>query len=207
MDSLDRKAMAAILSFVAKAQSDVAWKAVLREMEGWSSDQRERFLDRFPVETTSANRLSILRKRLFETSSETFGVCVLVTHHSYREEDYGWWVLMVNRRGLENDLAMPGGHVESGEKPVTSARRELAEETGVSILDLGDPIYGGYDAHGNWVLMYHVELPSKECVREREDGITPRWVRPPRLFDKRNSFAPFYLAARGSVDFPTKMFG
>ena len=85
-------------------------------------------------------------------------------------------VLAVSR-GLDlSDLNMPGGRVESGEKPEEAAIRELREETGL-IADEIYPVYARVNK-GYLVTAFHVPsfhgnlIPSNEGVPSWEDSET-----------------------------------
>ncbi|GBD31476.1 Putative mutator protein MutT4 [bacterium HR33] len=78
----------------------------------------------------------------------------------------------------------PKGHVEEGEDPVASARREIKEETGLDNLimhgDLGSISWsfrsGRTRVHKRCYL-YLFESPQGEAVPEREEGIREcRWL-------------------------------
>jgi 8-oxo-dGTP diphosphatase len=72
-------------------------------------------------------------------------------------------VLLIRRKNdpFAGSWAMPGGFVDENEKLIEAARRELAEETGVAILDLeqvytsGDP---GRDPRGWTVSVLYLAL-------------------------------------------------
>ncbi len=60
----------------------------------------------------------------------------------------GECVLLVHHRRLDRWL-LPGGHVEAGDGTLwDAARREVIEETGVSLLTDGVPPLVGIDVHG-----------------------------------------------------------
>ncbi len=78
----------------------------------------------------------------------------------------------------------PKGHVEEGEDPVASARREIEEETGLDQLvmhgELGS-ISWSFRSGGKWVhkrcYLYLFESPQGEAVPERGEGIREcRWL-------------------------------
>ncbi len=41
-------------------------------------------------------------------------------------------IVLIERLSFPPGLAFPGGHIETGERPIDTARRELMEETGLS---------------------------------------------------------------------------
>jgi 8-oxo-dGTP pyrophosphatase MutT (NUDIX family) len=111
----------------------------------------------------------------------------------------------------------PGGGVEPGESHAEGARRELFEETGLDISDLGEPVwrqdfvpdYAGGDhdtAHAEYYLLRTTAFqPSREnwTAEELLDVLETRWwtldelasttepFRPPELLDLiRNQLPP-----------------
>ncbi|MBC7762937.1 MAG: NUDIX domain-containing protein [Candidatus Saccharibacteria bacterium] len=111
----------------------------------------------------------------------------------------------------------PGGGVEPGESHAEGARRELFEETGLDISDLGEPVwrqdfvpdYAGGDhdtAHAEYYLLRTTGFqPSREnwTAEELLDVLETRWwtldeltsttepFRPPELLDLiRNQLPP-----------------
>lgn len=92
-------------------------------------------------------------------------------------------VLLVQRGSepFEGLWALPGGFVDEGERPVTAARRELAEETGViwegpmvPVGTFGDP---GRDPRG-WTVsaVYLADIGLEEpLVVPGDDAAEARW--------------------------------
>ena len=102
-------------------------------------------------------------------------------------------VLLI-RRGhppFEGKWALPGGFVEEGESPEVGAQRELAEETGVTGVDLrqvgafGEP---GRDPRGWTVSVAFVARgPLADAIKAGDDAADVRWwpvdALPPLAFD------------------------
>lgn len=98
-------------------------------------------------------------------------------------------VLLVQRGSepFEGLWALPGGFVDEGERPVTAARRELAEETGliwegpmVPVGAFGDP---GRDPRG-WTVsaVYLADIGLEEpLVVPGDDAAEARWFFTDRL--------------------------
>lgn len=80
-------------------------------------------------------------------------------------------------------LAIPAGHLDSGENPNKAAKRELFEETGLEINDIklfseedviGDKCRRGADNH-KWHL-YTVKTKKTNNIKLNDEGIKPVWL-------------------------------
>lgn len=103
-------------------------------------------------------------------------------------------VLLIQRRAdpFQGKWALPGGFVDENERLLEAARRELAEETGVKVVDLeqlytfGDP---GRDPRGWTVSVAYLALVSPDQLRPvagddaAEVGWFPLDRLPPLAFD------------------------
>lgn len=103
----------------------------------------------------------------------------------------------------------PGGGAEAGETPQATAIRELYEETGLAVADLG-PIVHSYDfavnrpgarhSYSHWDFFVHrVDAPfepSREnwTVEERQSVKAIDWWSADRLRSTNPGYAPFDLA-------------
>ncbi|MEY9944717.1 NUDIX domain-containing protein [Kitasatospora sp. GAS1066B] len=96
----------------------------------------------------------------------------------------GQHVLLIERgwpphQGL---LALPGGHVDPGEKALDAAARELREETGVRVAATDLTLIGlygepGRDPRGRYVsAAYLVEVPEITQALAGDDAAAVRWV-------------------------------
>ncbi|MBF0512111.1 MAG: NUDIX domain-containing protein [Candidatus Omnitrophica bacterium] len=96
-------------------------------------------------------------------------------------------ILVVNQNG--NSWSLPKGHVEIGEEPLTAARREIAEEAGISNLEyvrvMGS--YGRYklgknegDDKKEWKILLFFLFKAKNEKLNPTDPRHPqaRWVYP-----------------------------
>ncbi|MFF4344274.1 NUDIX domain-containing protein [Kitasatospora sp. NPDC001540] len=79
-------------------------------------------------------------------------------------------------------LALPGGHVDSGERALAAAVRELHEETGVlvdpdSLVLIGVYDEPGRDPRGRYVgAAYLARVPAGTEARAGDDAASVHWV-------------------------------
>jgi len=120
----------------------------------------------------------------------------------------GLEVLLIERKHapFEGAWALPGGHVDEGESLEACVLRELAEETGVSEIELaqfrafGDP---GRDPRGWYITVAFAALVDKERIQlaaasdARAAGWHPVFALPPLAFDhaKIIAYAVDYIQA------------
>lgn len=99
-----------------------------------------------------------------------------------RRIDGSLHVLLI--RDPYRNWGLPKGHLESAESPVDAALREVAEETGLSDLELG-PELGTIDWHfraggrliHKYCRFYLMASVDGDAVPELEEGITEcRWL-------------------------------
>ncbi len=93
-------------------------------------------------------------------------------------------VLLFKRTIFPFSMTVPSGHVDSGEDPLTAARRELAEETNINVDNIelrelateaihGDSCRRGSDDH---VWHAFVATVPTQNVQIKEEGIDPVWL-------------------------------
>lgn len=97
----------------------------------------------------------------------------------------GWIVLVAQRRPDATSLGgyweLPGGKVEPGEDPLTAARRELAEETGIDPpsrdlwIDCGSHLSEGLGGPALDFRLFLAPAPPN-CVPEPRASTQVRWV-------------------------------
>ncbi|TCP56984.1 8-oxo-dGTP diphosphatase [Tamaricihabitans halophyticus] len=112
----------------------------------------------------------------------TTAVTADVVVFAVRPQDQTTHVLLVQRDGdpFAGCWALPGGFKENGESPATAAARELAEETGLTDVDLmqvgayGDP---GRDPRGDVVtIAYTTVLDGMPAPTAGDDAQAAQWV-------------------------------
>ena len=101
-------------------------------------------------------------------------------------------VLVVNNRG--RSWSLPKGHVDPGEDPLTAARREITEETGIKKLQGIRPLgaYGRYkiglksdEDKQEWKVLIFFLFTTKEMKLLPQDPVHPeaRWIHPDKVPD------------------------
>ncbi|MEW1725204.1 NUDIX hydrolase [Streptomyces sp. NPDC093109] len=121
----------------------------------------------------------------FETIRYTADIVLLAAGH----------VLLIERGWdpFEGSWALPGGHVDAGETSLTAARRELAEETGITVpttalRQVATFDTPGRDPRGRYVTVaYTTTLPQPIQPAAGDDATAARWwpltALPPLAFD------------------------
>ncbi|MFF2951792.1 NUDIX domain-containing protein [Kitasatospora sp. NPDC057965] len=98
-------------------------------------------------------------------------------------------VLLIKRRWSPHQglFALPGGHVDPGERAVDAAARELLEETGVAVDPGALVMVGVFDApgrdeRGRYVsVAFLAKVPAGTKARAADDAAAVRWVPLTRL--------------------------
>lgn len=82
----------------------------------------------------------------------------------------------------ENDervYGFPGGHVDEGEKPIESAKRECLEEVGIMIKNLSNLNVKAYDVKTSTVTMFYCADFDEDDMSKyntEADGSTYEWM-------------------------------
>lgn len=117
-------------------------------------------------------------------------------------------LLLIQRRDppFEGLWALPGGFVEEREQVAAAAPRELAEETGLRIADLG--LLGVYDTPGRdprgWTVsvVYLARLALREPVAGADDARDARWFSAEALPDLAFDHGLIVADALGAARLP-----
>lgn len=103
----------------------------------------------------------------------------------FAQDGDGQWRVLMIRRGWEpfkDHWALPGGQVDAGEYVAVAARRELAEETGLSIGSVALRRVGVYDdpgrdPRGRYVTFASTAvLPEMTAPTAGDDAVEARWL-------------------------------
>lgn len=88
-------------------------------------------------------------------------------------------VLAVSRRNQPNVWGLPGGKLDPGETSFDALKREVFEETGISVT-AGKPVYERQDADLGKVIYFN-QIVYEGLATQQEDGIDVAWVKPKLL--------------------------
>jgi 8-oxo-dGTP pyrophosphatase MutT (NUDIX family) len=111
--------------------------------------------------------------------------------------------LFFERRRHPFGLTVPAGHVDKGELPAHTARRELGEETGIQLSQVrfkhiatdmirGDECRRGSDSH-RWH-SFATTVPSSAPVKiDQREGVSPVWLSLEQALQSNLTFATRYV--------------
>lgn len=112
-----------------------------------------------------------------EYSYKTYGRDVLFTHAGgvvFRQEKNHFFYLLATAKQNPQHWILPKGHIEPGEAPQETAKREVREETGVSAKALGAIGDVHFMAQGNCVKVCYF-LMEYLCEAEAFEDREKRW--------------------------------
>ena len=92
--------------------------------------------------------------------------------------------LLLIRSSYKRGWSFPGGGIEAGESPAAAARREVAEEVGLSVRvdEPAEIVEGAWEGRPETVHFYTVHLEALPRLRlDNREVIGAEFVRPERL--------------------------
>ncbi|AWN81971.1 NUDIX domain-containing protein [Candidatus Cardinium hertigii] len=100
-------------------------------------------------------------------------------------DSWNYLALLQKRMDGNMEWLAPKGHMETGENPLETARREIAEETGLKSINLIDFVYKQmysfeqndclYNKTVYWYL-FEVEHPDELVLSKEEGFVMHKWV-------------------------------
>ncbi len=102
-------------------------------------------------------------------------------------------------------MTVPAGHVDAGEEPFESAKREAKEEVGLDHISpvlfadediVGDSCRRGCDAHHWSAFLVKLEHDQDLEVTEKDEGEKPVWLSLDEALEKDLAFPVRYLITR-----------
>lgn len=117
--------------------------------------------------------------------------CVLI------QDPYTGLILGVSRKDDPNDFGLPGGKCEPGEDSLTTALRELREETGVllkqaPVLCFSSICVGGKDGKDYLTKAFRTSVAAEHIKIQTTEGGVVQWITPAKLLE--GSFADYHRA-------------
>lgn len=121
--------------------------------------------------------------------SKKFAACILLISEKNN-------LLCVSRRRCPRDIGLPGGKTDPGESALTSALREMFEETGIQLTaDSVEEVFCQFDGEYETTTFLSFTKDKEDFLlalanfrSEAEKGIDVRWVTWAELLDKSNTF-------------------
>lgn len=141
----------------------------------------DNWVDFFRQDTSNSNQ-----QRKMTTGK---AVCAFVTNNQNQ-------ILAVSRKDDPTDFGLPGGKVDPGETAREAVVRELFEETGLSVVEVGNCLYED-DNTGHYCYTFEVEVEGV-IDHNLEDGVV-KWVDPQTLV--RGSFGEYNRDLLAETDF------
>jgi len=109
-------------------------------------------------------------------------------------------ILLFKRTIYPFAYAIPAGHLDTGEKPLTAVKREVQEETGLNVKKvklfseenlIGDKCRRGADNH-HWHL-YTAHIKNDIDIKINDEGMQPVWMNIDKALTKNLVFPVQYF--------------
>ena len=88
-------------------------------------------------------------------------------------------IIKENRKNIINKWNFPSGHLENGEHPFITAKREVKEETGLDVYLTGTTgVYNFFSSKGDYIILFHFtgEICGGSLYFQEAGIVESKWV-------------------------------